>query len=276
MLFTLLLAADVPSIGRFDVQSLPHQTLIELLFEHFDDLKIAKDSDGNFIPIEEWSILKCDTSGLVKEIHALKNEHDMLIGSIDFQFVPPSVISLEIPRLWLKGSIETEQPPAGLRKLNCSRNRLNGTFNTRKLPQNLEYLSIHRNRFTGSLALDTLPYSLQHMDASNCNFTGEVNLCALPPSLEVLKIEENGFTGKIDMRSIPIKLRAVELHENDFDTQGIVVVDNHEFELFGVHDVFQDKIFTPSGEARSVTGFEFHCVYPEEDGTNYVCDDDYY
>ena len=59
---------DIPSFSRIDASNSPQQALMEPFVQGLSDVSMAKDEDGSFYPIEQWSILTMGSNGHVLRI----------------------------------------------------------------------------------------------------------------------------------------------------------------------------------------------------------------
>ena len=293
MLCILLNAAD-DAIGRFNNLCIPQQSLIEMLFLGIEDIGIAKDKDGDFIPIEDWSIIKFDSNGDViaiecsgEEILDLYDSFDdseieersirksqfNIGGSVALEYLPASVRSVSLENMEISGSIETENLPGGLRAMNLYQNCLSGNFEVSGLPQKIEYIDISYNLLTGTLDSGAMPGSLRTFHAKNNNFHGSVILTALPGKLCELGLSGNDLSGEIILRNIPDALKTVELSFNNFEEDRIVA-EPHEFRFFEVDKAFEGKVVNPEGECINLKGlsfpFSFHSLEYEEVKGSYL------
>ena len=258
--------ADV-SLGRFDKNSMPQQTLIEMLVQDFIDVKIAKDEEGNFHDIEKWCIFKFNADGEVAEINIDVDDKEMgfyLIynndfirsiktgcfsegGTIDFQYVPSTVTSLIICEMEFEGTLETKDLPAGLLKLSLTENKFAGTFSISDLPSKIDYVSIRSNHFEGSLDIESLPGSVTVFVASQNHFLGTINLNNLPRALRSLVLSDNELTGSLELRNAPITLEEVSLFGNNFQGEKLIVDASRKFKYFVVDSIFKGKVVTADG-----------------------------
>ena len=147
-LSALLQTAESIGLGRFDKLCISEQSRIELFVENFTDVDIAKDDSGNFLDISAWSIFDFDSHGDkiqsicirpdqedLEELFLGYSSHSDAEGSnrsitsscfgpgglVDFQYVPPTLQSLEIEDCELRGTLDTASLPASLRVLQVNR-----------------------------------------------------------------------------------------------------------------------------------------------------------
>ena len=263
----IILCCDPDCTCRFHKAYVSQQTLCELLVSDMDDVAIAHDNTGAFIDISKWSVLTFDADGDVEAIAmhgncvfawlrcGATNNADRSIekdcfaagGSIDLQYVPPTVKSIEVLYLALRGTVDTAQLPDALVELHLDHNHFRGSFETEGLPRTLWSLLLSSNAFTGRLHLHTLPETLYTLDASCNDFSGEIDLSALPRGLTELNLVQNHLSGKLKAVNIPKTLKRVWMYDNDFDCDALVITAGHEFDFFEVDESFAGKIFSPCG-----------------------------
>ena len=260
--------------GKFDKALLPQQSMMELLVQGFDDVGIAKDKQGNFIPIEEWSILEFGADGTITDIEIDASEYMAQLyliqctrdplriteicfdagGSIDFQFVPGTVTSLTIIALALHGKLNTLDLPRGLCYLNLMLNEFLSEFSTAGLPEPTEHVDISDNRFEGSLLLSALPPNVVHFRAPNNGFSGALIFRALPECIDSLILYRNQFCGKIDVSAIPPSLTILELYGNCWGADSVIVRQGQCFKKFKIDDMFRDHFIDQNGEPCAPRG----------------------
>ena len=213
--FALFLSVD-PSLGRVDLSLLPDQTLVEMLFEGFDDdtKKANQDSDGMYLDVCEWSCIKCDNDARVIEINI---DGGMANGSLELCYVPPKMKVFRITSWYkrhLTGSVDLTQLPDGMQKLCCSSTELKGEIDLEHLPKGMVNLSLENNQLTGEIILTHLPDGMQRLLLNNNQFTREIDLTRLPAGMKFLSLENNQFTGQIDLTHLPDGMFKLFLNNN--------------------------------------------------------------
>ena len=215
LLFT---AADIEGIQRFNQDSVSDQILMELLVS---DLTVPKkrlkafqtyfkDIQGDYRDVCTWKGVKCDAD---ERVNAIRFEWKLL-GTLNFQNVPPMVESLIFVNSDFDGSVDTSELPSGLKKLMLSVTTLSGTFAMESLPNSLTEMNIPQNKFSGSCNLTSLPSGMQSLRArANC-FTGSFTLQHLPASLEFLDLSENQLTGSLCIDGLPPNMQALNVSLN--------------------------------------------------------------
>ena len=272
-----LTADDV--LGRFNKLCISQQSLMEMFVQDIDDVSIAKDADGSFIDIEKWSIVKLDAKGDVVTINMDiedidmgglfdSDDYDRSIttscfiegGTIDFQYVPPTVKTINIEDMDMEGSLETSCLPSCLETLNVYSNKFKGSFDIASLPKDVISIIISANALSGSLSMVCLPPKITTLNAWGNKFSGAVNLIALPPNLEILNLSENKLEGLLELRNVPPALQYVELQGNKFDEEKVILDAKHTMGRFKVDRSYMGKVFDASGNESTQKGIEF----PEE------------
>ena len=265
----LLTAVTADPLGRFSALSLSQQSLMEMLVQDFSDVKIAKDADGAFFDIKEWSVLRIDENGDIVAIYIDAEDADFFDvpsikersfdagGSIDFQYVPQTVQFLDLGCMMLEGQLETSILPSVLDNLSVGGNRLKGTFDIKGLPKGMEYINIPANKLHGSLAMDCLPSPMEIFNAWDNEFSGTVNLTELSPMLKKLSLSFNRLEGPLVLLNVPPALKDVELHNNSFDTEKVVLDAKHTMKRFKVDRCFMGKVFDGNGVENTQQNLEF-------------------
>ena len=264
-LFLFLSTADT-ALGRFDALSMPQQSLVETLVQDLDDVSIAKDTDGNFLEIEKWSILKFNTDGDIVSIFI--DSHNIGVpaflqeyyqkstierwsfakgGKLNYQYIPPTVTLFNASSMKLQGDIDTIKLPRGLQKLFVATNEHTGTFDVSGLPEGMLNINISQNKLSGSLAMDALPESMETFDAWGNELSGSVNLTKLPKNLNTLSLAGNRLDGRLEFRNVPESLKDVGMGSNNFDKETMVFDGKHRMLRFGVDGLPNIKIIGPGG-----------------------------
>ena len=239
----LLSASDSSDLGRLDYASLSRQALMEIFIEGIENREIICGSAEEPEDIEQWrgfAYSEEQPSDTVEKHFIIRWVYLGLVGTIDLQWLPSTVQSLEIKYNKLTGSLNlTALPPSmqflgiatnafsgeidlchlpvGIKVLNLSNNQLSGSLNLEKLPQSIQALYLYTNRFTGSVCLQHLPPQLGNLAVSRNELSGAVDLTRLPVAMTVLWLEQNNLEGKTDFSHLPDALEQLDVsHTNLF------------------------------------------------------------
>ena len=243
MLFkvTQLLHCVDTTLGRFDIHSMSQQMLMEAAVADMDLNHILKDANGNFLDISEWDGVVFNDRGEVSGIdYTLYRDAQVHPngGTIDLQYLPPSVKRIELFRSGLEIRNLTLMPPnveyvyyggnrlsdeldiSGLPEtlieLYLSDNHYAGSFELKELPSRLQVFTVHFNHLSGTICLPAMPEAMRELGLSENEFGGTICLNGLPDSLEDLQLYRNRFHGSLDFGSLPVALRKLFLPGNAF------------------------------------------------------------
>ena len=215
--FTLFLSVD-PSLGKVDYNLMSDQTLMEMMFEGFDDetKKQYQDNDGMYRYVCEWSCIKCDEHERVIEIRMFGCH---VRGSLDLRYIPPKVKVLLIAS-WDKrrvtGSVDLTRLPVGMQKLCLSNIELEGEIDLAHLPKDMVNLSLDNNQLTGEIDLTHLPEGMPRLFLQNNQLSGEIDLTNLPKGMKYLALNNNQFSGEIELTHLPDGMLELSLKHNLF------------------------------------------------------------
>ena len=218
MIYSVILkATDFSTLGRCDVQSLPEQTLMELLVENTTESTREKfqDSEGVFLEVCGWSVVTCNENEQVVEVNFTR-DHD---GHYDTSFIPPHVTKFEIFAADATGTLHTEGLPQSLTELIIYHNKFSGTADLTMLPAPLRRLSLQTNEFTGSCDLTALPQGITYVSLGENKFSGSLILTKLPKTITRLFVNGNKLTGELNLNSLPCDLCEMYLSVNAFHGQ---------------------------------------------------------
>ena len=236
MFLSAVALVDPISCGRLDADSLPHQTLMELLVGDFDDTECFRDEDGGFKDIRTWYGVVVNTDGLVCSIEWESAEQIDIFGEgnipcglvspggcINMHWIPSSVTAFTACELNLSGSMDTRAFSHHLVTLSVGDNRFHGACDISALPRKMHAVYVWGNRLSGSLDLRGFPPTMQ-VFAASCNaFTGSVDFRSLPSTLIHLWLNGNRLSGYIDLRFLPETLRLFQLENNAFQQDVLVI-----------------------------------------------------
>ena len=216
--FILLATAD-NELGRFDANSLPDQTCMELLVTDLSKsiLRLFRDENGAFHDVCKWMAVKCNADGGVTRVRFITMAWG---GTVNLQYIPPFVKEFALENrkasFRLSGSLETAMLPQGLTKFTATWHGLDGTVDLATLPSPLVTFDIQKNFFTGSCDLASLPQNLKELNVRGNKMSGKIDLRTLPPVIQRLNLEENAFTREVDFQRLPETLWMLVLEGNSF------------------------------------------------------------
>ena len=185
MLFTLV---DPSTLGRLDYLSMSQQALMECLVAQFNEISLhnLRDENKHFKDIKEWTGVKCADEGDVVQIEWSDSGRHGMQGSIDFQWIPPTVQDLEL-------------------QAHCFAPSLIGSLNVHVLPQSLHtlrisiYISGPTDKVVISGSFSDLPESMETFDTLGCTLHMPLCLIGIPQRLHKIHISDHEF-GNIDLR----------------------------------------------------------------------------
>ena len=137
MFLSAVALVDPISCGRLDADSLPHQTLMELLVGDFDDTECFRDEDGGFKDIRTWYGVVVNTDGLVCSIEWESAEQIDIFGEGN---IPCGLVSPG-------GCINMHWIPSSVTAFTACELNLSGSMDTRAFSHHLVSLSVGDNRF---------------------------------------------------------------------------------------------------------------------------------
>ena len=207
-----------PSLGRVEYSLFSDQTLMEMLFEGFDDetKKQYQDDDGVYRDVCGWSCIKCDDDERVIKIEIYP---DNVSGLVELCYVPPKMKVFRIVPFGtgkLTGSVDLAQLPDGIYVFSLSDNQLTGEIDLTRLPERMHGLSLEKNQLSGEIDLSNLPDEIDYLNLESNRLTGEIDLKQLPNNMCELHLNNNQLTGSVDLTHLPEKTRQLFLNNNQF------------------------------------------------------------
>ena len=255
-LFFILL--DPSALGRLDYTTMSQQALMECLIAHFneDTLQHFRDENKNFRDVSDWYGVECNSEGDVFKIHWDNFGQKKMGGSIDLQWLPPTVQEISIqsfsfgqplllafglhvlPRSLRNLHVHSRQTPTSHRMV------ISGSFSD--LPESIEKVHMVSCIFSMPLCLIGIPKSVQqinivlhefgHLDlrCDSLGLTkilitqgakqGTVSFIDSPPALVTLKLRENKLIGSLSFLGLSPCLDTLSLEDNFF--HGVIVFEN--------------------------------------------------
>ena len=193
---TFLFCAYSSSLGRFEIETLPDQTLMELFMQDCPDLVKMRfqDYQGDYRDICTWDFVDCDESDTIQEIAYECAGREQ---RVNIAYLPRSIKRFSL--IAQRGR------------------KFAGSADLTQLPDSLEDFSIEGNSFFGEVSLESLPESLQQLYLNENNFEGTVNLCKLPAGLCKLDIYDNYFERALNLEMLPAALETLDVSKDAFD-----------------------------------------------------------
>ena len=217
-----LLTID-PALGRLDYDSLPDQTLMEMLFDGLsDDSKSAfHDSDGNFKDVCEWTPYDFPSDGINcadDHVWRIVFNRGKKFGTqqFPFNFIPPHVNVFILSSAGLHGTLDTSLLPLHLDVFAVDENALYGTLAWSILPRELEEICVSTNFFSGRIILADLPRFLENFYACHNKFSGEIVIQDLPERIMKVTLNHNMLEGSINTAGWPETISSLYLNDNFF------------------------------------------------------------
>ena len=291
MLFTLV---DSSALGRLDYLSMSQQALMECLVAQLNEksLQIFRDENKNFKDISEWTGVKCDDEGDVVQIEWSNSGRHGLEGSIDFQWIPPTMHSLKLQVLtfekYLIGSLDVHVLPRSLQTLRINiypkspsvHIAISGSFSDLPesmetlyalgctldmplcligIPQRLHEILITHHEF-GNIDLRCDSTALTNLTLTKGSKQGTVSFLESPPMLASLDLTVNRLIGTVSFQGLPDCLEGISLGENSF--HGTIVFEDLPSSLrfiFLQTTKFEKIIFNSALPKRLVGIYAKHC-----------------
>uniref|UniRef100_A0A7S4U8T9 Leucine-rich repeat protein n=1 Tax=Paramoeba aestuarina TaxID=180227 RepID=A0A7S4U8T9_9EUKA len=187
-----LFASDSSALGRLDYASLTQQTLMELLVDGIVFTKYGDPKKG--IDVSRWSYVDVDPDG---DVTSWFPSECNLTGSVALQWLPKTVVDVDISMNSLCGTLDLECLPDGLQELIVYKNKFSGPVSLTRLPTKMRILNLGFNRLSGTLNLTQLPAAMTELHLCGNDFVGATDFSKLPESLELLDIMETQLEGRV-------------------------------------------------------------------------------
>ena len=203
------------SLGRIDRASLSTQTLMELFIDGITNKELICGSAEHPKDLSEWH------SGITlndsNEVTSIAMSYVWIEGSIELNWLPPTVERVVLPENYLTGSLDLTCLPDGCTFVDLSGNRFSGTIDLTALPNGMKRMDLSWSRLSGTLNLEHLPSSMEGLEISSNAFTGTISLVRLPQSLRELDVGGNKLSGNLNLTQLPPELRSPILCDNNFE-----------------------------------------------------------
>ena len=226
---------DLSHLGRLDYSNMTQQALMECLVSHLDAgaLQAFQDEKAQFKDISEWPFLFLDHEGVVAV------DWSDLRGSIDLQWLPQTVVALQITDSWeLRGTVDFRSLPESLISLKLENTSLCGEIRADGLPKIIETIELRGGSFTANLDLSQIPHSLKKLRIhqtenlkynlqctsrtltdialSDCGLSGTISFHNSPPALRKIDLSKNNLYGTLNLAGIAPTLSRLKLNKNKF------------------------------------------------------------
>ena len=241
-----LVTAELSGAGRFDMNSLTPQMMMEALVADIHNLARIQDSNGDCRGIADWIDLTLDKDGNIMGIDFMPNyrldlfgendglagddETDHVIGpggSIDLQLLPKSVLSFCISDLKLNGTVNLTALPPLLEKFDISYNKFDGECDLRNIPKTLRSLDMQANNIQCSLIIAHLPRRMREFNCAHTSIEGTMHMEDLPPKIESFNVRRNRLLGTLNLRALPDSINTLNLKNNNFAQEVLVANVDH-------------------------------------------------
>ena len=216
----MLLILTTDALSRVDIDTIPHQDLLELLIENVTETVRWKDKAGEYLDIIDWHGVLLNRNCEVEEIQWSYFHKDP--GTLQFQYLPPTLQALQAGKNF-SGHLTALDLPRPLTRCDLNQNRITGEICAKELPERLVELHIAKNQFCGTFEFSSLPRTLRWLNIQENAFVGEANLENLPEMLETLRIHNNQFCGTVRVVDIPQTMKWVDVGANVFEEDGIFI-----------------------------------------------------
>ena len=159
----------------------------------------------------QWEGILCNESEQVTEI---KWSHRGISGFLKWEFLPHTLVKLNLMSNNLGGVIPIERLPSSLEVLDLSFNNFHRGIDLSLLSAAMNTLTLSHNQFSGEALLTCLPQNMDSVYLSRNAFIGTPDLTCLPPMLRYLSLANNAFFGYVRLDALPSKLIALDLSGN--------------------------------------------------------------
>mmetsp|Transcript_25699 Transcript_25699/g.40060 ORF Transcript_25699/g.40060 Transcript_25699/m.40060 type:complete len:218 (-) Transcript_25699:7-660(-) len=188
-------AVDQPP-GKFDVNSLSQQTLMELLIQDVYDKEPLCIDDEDPKDIRRWHGVTLNVKEEVVRI-VWRGFDISLSGTLDFRKLPPTVENVQVQRTDLEGTLDCSMLPQSIVIFGIQSNRFSGELDLTCLPKQLEHFCVQSNDFGGTLDLSSLPETLRRLDLSLNQSVGWTNFDMLPDAQVELNVVFTQLSGTV-------------------------------------------------------------------------------
>ena len=188
------LCADFSMMGRFDPSMLTEQQMLELFFTPKDVNEARADLRGDADDGCTWTGIYCNNHENITRIEWCSWDV-RLIGSIDFQRIPPHTEFINLYNQALTGTMDATGFPDSLIEICLQECAFSGAIDLGHLPQGMRVFEVYDNCFTAVQNVRNLPLSLEHLYVEEPNVESEIiHVGALPANDLQANFVGCGFT----------------------------------------------------------------------------------
>ena len=229
-----IFGADCASLGRLDYTTLSSQALMELLVADLRDINKFQDQSGNFLDVTDWFGVAHIDSDVAVYIswRGVFSAYFPQGGSIDTQWIPPTVESVDIHNNELEGTIQTALLPRCLEILDVSKNEMTGEFCVANLPSGIKRVRIEKNQFCGPIEVSALPQSVEYFIVSANKLSGTLDFSNVSSNAKELRFAENSFSGSVDFGALPENLQYLDIRYNPISQDEVAIPDTFKRRLY--------------------------------------------
>ena len=280
----LLTLIDPSALGRLDYTTMSQQALMECLVAHLDEkpLQSFRDKKKHFRDISDWNGVECDTEGDVVGINWQSALGMWITGSINLQWLPPTLEDLSVEYEGVKpvmGTLHLRELPRSLQSLvfefrekpvwevetsQVSSGLIEVTGSFSDLPESIETFHIYGCTLNMPFCLTDIPEMLHEIDITHHAFgnidlqcdsmalenlsarfgtkQGTVSFVESPPALILLDLTMSKLVGSLSFEGLGDFLQYLVLDDNNF--HGVVVFEDlpDSLEELSIHRASFEKI----------------------------------
>ena len=207
---------------------------MEILASGLECIDTFQNVEGEFTRMEEWlgvTVVREEVTGIHWESEnggvyvpgdEKDNENMRPGGSIDFQWVPSTLVCIKIIFMQLHGSVSTETLPPRLRVLNLAHNKFQGSFQIEKLPVRINFVNASANMLSGEIDLRRAPAELEYLFLESNMIIGGIEFSS-SSILKHVALHDNRLVGPISLSSLPASLERLTLQGNKISQEKLVI-----------------------------------------------------
>ena len=235
MLLTLI---DPSALGRLDYATMSQQALMETAVSQADDPKIEAfcDKKGNFLDVQDWRGVTCDSEGNVVGISwnsriavclswlpATVQTVFMNSGSLfgvhrivlQFGALPRDLHIIDLRHVRVSNEVSFDTLPQEIEEIIMIATDAKGEIKLESIPETLRRIQI-RSHELSLIDLKCSAKGLTDIEVSSGTLHGSLNFRESPPSLIYLNLESNELEGTLSFEGAAQSLKRISLHRNTF------------------------------------------------------------